>query len=515
MALVVLALAAAPATASAMDAQSLPPQGVYEQCGPSLSGEAECLSRLDQIRDTGFDVVLNYTLWYASAQQVTNYIDHAHALGMKVIIPLNYKAWRDGVTSLKTSYSRLAPTCGCSDNAGFTSYAIGLVKDRPGTWGYYIGDENDAGSSGLVRSLGDRVKAIDPAHPNLYIAFANQGLSVSNLTPYASAADLVGVDYYPIGTPDSASGLGPIAAGAQGLADGAGKQSAVVLQAFSWDQYPHSAAITPRWPSADEMRLMRDQAMANSDPNLVLWYSYNDVMRSDDPSGHLADLKRAAFAPVATPDTSIGAGPEGMVSSADATFNQSSDLGSSFQCQLDGGGWQPCGSQQSYSGLGPGNHQFGVRALDRRGRMDLSPAIRSWAVAPAAPAETPAPGGNSIGAPISTVRFALGKVRISRNGTARIVVRVPGPGKVVAVGRVLVRRAAHSAGVPRPKRAAARTLSAGSVSMALKIHPRKGHVPKRARKLRIVVTFDSATGGKRQSRRKDIVIKSRRRSGGH
>jgi hypothetical protein len=511
-ALAIAFVAATPGTAAAMDPQTLPPQGVYEQCGPAISGEAACLSRLDQIRAAGFDAVLNYTLWYASADQVKRYIDHAQAIGMKVIIPLNYKAWRDGVTSLKQTYGYLAPSCGCSDNAGFTSYAIGLVKDRPGTWGYYIGDENDADSSGMVRALGDRVKALDPARPHLYIAFANQAQSTSNLAPYASAADLVGVDYYPIGTPDTPSGLSSIAAGAQGLADNAGKQSAVVLQAFSWDQYPHSGDTAPRWPTVDEMRKMRDVAIANSDPNLILWYSYNDVMRSDDPAGHLADLRNAAFAPIATPDTSIVAGPEGTVSSSDASFTSSSDLGSSFECQLDGGAWQPCGAQQSYSGLSAGDHQFAVRALDRRGRTDQSPATRVWTAAPPAPpappvTTNPVPPGDGFGVPISQVRFALAAIHVSSSGMTRVVVHVPGPGKVIAVGRVVTRRAARSAGVTRAKRAATRTLSAGSVSLALRIRPHKGSASSRKRKLKIVVTFDSASGGKRLTRTKSIVLK--------
>jgi hypothetical protein len=344
----------------------------------------------------------------------------------------------------------------------------------------------------------------------LYVAFANQAQSTSNLAPFASAADLVGVDYYPIGTPDTTSGLAPIAADAQDMANRAGKQSAIVLQAFSWGQYPHSALITPRWPTADEMRQMRDIALANSDPNIILWYSYNDVMRSDDPAAHLADLRSAAFAPIAAPDTSIVSAPAGAVDASNATFSHSSDLGSSFQCQLDGGAWEPCGAEQSYSGLTPGGHSFAVRALDRRGRTDESPATREWIVNAPRPAVQP---GNTIGTPISPIRFKLATIRMSSNGMARLVVSVPGPGKVVAVGRVLVPRGARSAGAPRAKRAATRTRKAGTVSLRLRIRRPKGH--RSRHKLKFVVSFESAAGGKRLVRTKRVVLKPAKRKSAH
>jgi hypothetical protein len=42
------------------------------------------------------------------------------------------------------------------------------------------------------------------------------------------------------------------------------------------------------------MRGMLQLALANSRPQLVLWYSYFDIARSDNPSGHWADLVAAA-----------------------------------------------------------------------------------------------------------------------------------------------------------------------------------------------------------------------------
>ena len=116
---------------------ALPPQGVYEQCAPATQ---DCGARLQAIADAGFQYVLNYTAWYGSAEQVRQYADEAQAAGIKVIWPLNDHAWRDG-TDLRSYYRYLGPDCPCSTNAQFKQWALGLVKDHPATWGFYVGDE--------------------------------------------------------------------------------------------------------------------------------------------------------------------------------------------------------------------------------------------------------------------------------------------------------------------------------------------------------------------------------------
>ena len=53
--------------------------------------------------------------------------------------------------------------------------------------------------------------------------------------------------------------------------------------------------------------------------------------------------------------------------------------GSSFECQLDGGGYAACTSPQSYSSLADGSHTFEVKATDPAGNTS-SPADSTWAV---------------------------------------------------------------------------------------------------------------------------------------
>lgn len=82
------------------------------------------------------------------------------------------------------------------------------------------------------------------------------------------------------------------------------------------------------------------------------------------------------------PDTKIIAGPSGRVRSSKATFKfRSDEANSTFQCRLDGSSFTGCASPKTYTSLGRGKHTFEVRARDRAGNLDGSPAVRSWRVA--------------------------------------------------------------------------------------------------------------------------------------
>ena len=126
----------------------------------------------------------------------------------------------------------------------------------------------------------------------------------SNVKPFADTAEVIGADIYPIGTSDPISSVGKIASALQSIADQNGTQSAITLQAFSWGEYPKDTWVCPKFPSCaqfptgEEMRLMRNLAVTNSKARLLLWYSYFDISRSDNPTGHMKDLIEAARSPV-------------------------------------------------------------------------------------------------------------------------------------------------------------------------------------------------------------------------
>ena len=81
------------------------------------------------------------------------------------------------------------------------------------------------------------------------------------------------------------------------------------------------------------------------------------------------------------PQTKVKSGPSGSTNSRKAKFAfSSSESGSKFQCKLDGKAWGSCSSPKTYKNLAPGKHTFKVRARDKAGNTDQSPAKRSWRV---------------------------------------------------------------------------------------------------------------------------------------
>ena len=89
------------------------------------------------------------------------------------------------------------------------------------------------------------------------------------------------------------------------------------------------------------------------------------------------------------PATSIDSGPADPSNAATATFGFSSDeSGATYECRRDGAAFAACTSAATVSGLGDGSHTFDVRAVDRAGNTDPTPASRTWNVDTAAPDTT-------------------------------------------------------------------------------------------------------------------------------
>jgi hypothetical protein len=79
------------------------------------------------------------------------------------------------------------------------------------------------------------------------------------------------------------------------------------------------------------------------------------------------------------PDTTIDSGPGEKSSLDSATFVFSSTMASSFEGNLDEGGWLPVVSPHSVSGLTDGLHVFEIRSI-LDGVVDTSPASYEWTV---------------------------------------------------------------------------------------------------------------------------------------
>lgn len=82
------------------------------------------------------------------------------------------------------------------------------------------------------------------------------------------------------------------------------------------------------------------------------------------------------------PETSIVSGPAGRTKEGRPTFGFSaSETGVTYECQIDGGGFQSCATPFTVGdSLSQGGHSIRVRAIDRSGNTDASPAERSFVV---------------------------------------------------------------------------------------------------------------------------------------
>ena len=85
------------------------------------------------------------------------------------------------------------------------------------------------------------------------------------------------------------------------------------------------------------------------------------------------------------PDTTITAGPTGLVTTRTAAFTFTATMaGSTFQCSLNGAAFTSCVSPVAYANLADAAHSFSVRAVSSAG-ADPTPAVRTWTVDATAP----------------------------------------------------------------------------------------------------------------------------------
>jgi len=90
-------------------------------------------------------------------------------------------------------------------------------------------------------------------------------------------------------------------------------------------------------------------------------------------------LKRGRLIDRKPPNTRIKRGPSGATNSATVRFLfTSTERPSRFECKLDKQRWTRCRTPKTYAQFRRGRHTFSVRAIDRAGNVDLSPATRTW-----------------------------------------------------------------------------------------------------------------------------------------
>ncbi|WP_158822754.1 hypothetical protein [Granulicella sp. S156] len=284
------------------------PQGVFQSCNVDGSTGEESVSancyglpgetaetQLQTIAAANFTVVLNYSAFWGSQAQILAYAAEANTLGLKIIWPFGDPAFAQyvGTTTGKNAgylisdYSEVGPDCNCTTNPQFITYLVNLVKDLPATYGYQTGDEpNDTSTVETdTHNLYNLIHSLDTTHPQLIAAtWTNaEQPTLSNLKAYLdpfSFADLLGADYYPVGTGAPASDEATAAADLTTIANNYGKPDYVDLQAYSWETYEPSACVSASvcvFPTSSQLQTMLTDAVTDADPQLLLWYTYPDA----------------------------------------------------------------------------------------------------------------------------------------------------------------------------------------------------------------------------------------------
>jgi hypothetical protein len=286
------------AFASTASATPLPPQGIFEYC--TLDTEMQtCVQRLEVIHQGGIQVVVTSAA-NTSLSSLATYAAAAHSLGMSVMWQLNaVNWWEDSPTGTDASgsFSAFASACGCDQDGPLLAYTIQWLSQLPATYGYWAGDvyddSLDPGEKAAVASYVAQIKQQDPAHL-VMIGSADD----TETQQYQGVGDAIGTEIYPVTNSslmpvsDNLSmwqAIGQEAQDAQRVATRAGKQSAFVLQAFSWgDSLADGEAIgvcsasdTPQacwseldYPSQAEQLQLRNEVLRNAHPRLIIWYSF-------------------------------------------------------------------------------------------------------------------------------------------------------------------------------------------------------------------------------------------------
>ena len=109
------------------------------------------------------------------------------------------------------------------------------------------------------------------------------------------------------------------------------------------------------------------------------------TVRAADDAGNISGQTGATIiVDTIVPNSTITSAPSNPSSSTSASFSFSStDSNSTFQCQMDNGGYQSCTSPKTYTNLSVGSHTFYVKATDAAGNTDPTPASYTWTITPA------------------------------------------------------------------------------------------------------------------------------------
>jgi hypothetical protein len=298
------------------------PQAIWVDCNPDNSaGNCDGISgltseaELQTIAAAKFRYVFNDSNLWGTESQIASWAKQANSSSLKIIwyIPLDFALYQGtsaGNYSLISNDTELASRfCGGCTNAAFTTALVKWFATFPATAGYYIDDEYvNMASQGEVQNykaktiseraiesdiatLYSTVHAADPKH-TIYSAetwdsvnTANESQLAGFLDPIEAELNVMGADYYPVGTGEAAGTEASAASWLDMIAGNYNRSAFMNLQAFSWADFAPGACASKSicvYPTVSQLQTMlNDAAGASRAPSVLVWFDYGDTVAND------------------------------------------------------------------------------------------------------------------------------------------------------------------------------------------------------------------------------------------
>ena len=260
------------------------------------------------MHQSGLQVVVISAQW-ATMDEMSSYAAYAQSIGMSVMWELDDPGYWGGAwigSSAAADWSSFSSACGCTGTSQILNYMIQWLSALPATYGYYAADDStlEPGQAAGLKEYVDEIKAVDPSHMVMVGSSQGQG------TTYYSSGATIGNEIYP----ETTASLMPYNRNLaiwqtvqqsvvqdQRAATREGASSAFILQAFSFgDNLSDGEAVGActaamssaqcanllQFPAASVQLELRNLALENAHPKLILWYTYNQASQGT----HWADL---------------------------------------------------------------------------------------------------------------------------------------------------------------------------------------------------------------------------------
>jgi hypothetical protein len=250
------------------------PQGIWVDCNPDNSaGNCDGISgltseaELQTIAAAKFGYVFNDSNLWGTQSEIASWADQASSSSLKIIwyIPLDFALYQSTSISnysLIGNDTELASSfCSGCTNSAFTTALVQWFATFSATAGYYLDDEyvnmasqgeiqnykgrtiSESAIEADIATLYSTVRAADPNH-SIYgaetwdsVNTANESQLAGFLDPIEADLNVMGADYYPVGTGEAASTEASAASWLDTIAGNYNKSTFMNLQAFSWEDF--------------------------------------------------------------------------------------------------------------------------------------------------------------------------------------------------------------------------------------------------------------------------------------